>query len=495
MPKSPKRSLSSLSLSLLGAVALLSQTGCATAATPASSPAEPSPAETRRAEAASSRTDSNAPRRSPTPFASTYKPMPSGAVLITNATILTGTGQRIDGGSVLLRDGKIAAVSAQRLEAPGATVVDGSGKWVTPGIIDAHSHLGVYASPEIESRSDGNEMTDPNTAEVWAEHAIWPQDPQFPLALAGGVTSLHILPGSANLFGGRSVTVKNVLGRAATDMKFPGAPQGLKVACGENPKRVYGERNRAPSTRMGSAAGYRAAWLKARKYRDDRERAKDGGRDAKAPDVDLELETMADVLDGKILVQNHCYEAGDMMVLLEISKEFGFKIAAFHHAVEAYKIADVLAREGVCADMWADSWGFKLEAFDGIPENAALVHKAGGCAVIHSDSAEGIQRLNQEAAKAMAAGNRMGMDLRPEEVIRWVTSNPAKSLGIDGMTGTLEEGKMADVVLWSTNPFSVYAKADKVWIDGALAFDRTDSTRRPVTDFELGQRDGKEVTP
>ncbi|HEX2222638.1 MAG TPA: amidohydrolase, partial [Thermoanaerobaculia bacterium] len=179
MPLSPKRSLSSLSLSLLGAAALLSQTGCATAAAPASSPAE-----TRRAEAPATRTDARSdaspPRRSTSPFASTYKPMASSAVLITNATILTGTGQRIDGGSVLLRDGKVAAVSAQRLEAPGATVVDGTGKWVTPGIIDAHSHLGVYASPEIEAREDGNEATDPNTAEVWAEHSIWPQDPQFP---------------------------------------------------------------------------------------------------------------------------------------------------------------------------------------------------------------------------------------------------------------------------------------------------------------------------
>jgi imidazolonepropionase-like amidohydrolase len=484
MRSSPASSLSFLSVSLLGV--LLCQAGCATAApAPAAAPDQP-------AQARQTAPETSQKTQTPPPFPSTYKPLPSpGPVLITNATILDGTGRRIEGGAVLLRDGKIAAVG-QSLEAPaGATVVDGTGKWVTPGFIDAHSHLGVYSSPEIQARDDGNEDTDPNTAEVWAEHSIWPQDPQFPLALAGGVTTQQILPGSANLIGGRSVIIKTVLGRGETDMKFPGAPQGLKMACGENPKRVYGSRNRTPATRMGSAAGYRAAWIKAEKYRrdwDEYNRKKEAGQDAKAPDRDLELETLAAALRGDILVQTHCYEAGDMLVMLGISKEFGYKISAFHHAVEAYKIADILAKEGICADMWADSWGFKLEAYDGIPENAALVHKAGGCAVIHSDSAENIQRLNQEAAKAMAAGNRMGMSLTPEVVIQWITLNPAKSLGIDRMTGSLEEGKMADVVLWSSNPFSVYAKADKVWIDGALAFDRADPAHRPVTDYELGLR-------
>jgi imidazolonepropionase-like amidohydrolase len=274
-------------------------------------------------------------------------------------------------------------------------------------------------------------------------------------------------------------------------MKFPGAPHGLKMACGENPKRVYGEKGRAPSTRMGNVAGYRRAWIDAGEYRrqwnEYREKKKDGdAKDSKPPARDLSKETLAGVLNGEILVQNHCYRADEMLTMIDIAREFGYKIAAFHHAVEAYKIADVLAREGICADIWADSWGFKMEALDGIPENAAILHKAGACVVIHSDSAQVIQRLNQEAAKAMGVGRRMGLDLRAEDAIRWITINPAKSMGIAGQTGSLEVGKMADVVVWSGDPFSVYSRAEKVYIDGALAYDRNDPSKRPRTDFELG---------
>jgi imidazolonepropionase-like amidohydrolase len=452
----------------------------------ASAPADVSPKapETQQAETA------------PTPpFPSTYRPLPSRPVLITNATILTAAGDRIEGGSVLLSDGKIAAVGRQ-VEAPADVErVDGTGKWITPGIIDAHSHLGVYASPGVEAHSDGNEATEPNTAEVWAEHSIWPQDPQFPLALAAGVTSMQILPGSANLFGGRGVTIKNVPARGFQGMKFPGAPYGLKMACGENPKRVYGGRGRSPATRMGNVAGYRSAWIRAAKYRSDldeyEKKVKDGDKTARAPDRDLEAETLAGVLRGEILVQNHCYRADEMLTMIDIAKEFGYKITAFHHAVEAYKIADVLAANDICADMWADWWGFKMEAFDGIRENIPLVHKAGGCAVVHSDSSEGIQRLNQEAAKAMAAGNRMGMTLKEEDAIRWLTLNPAKSLGIAGKTGSLEPGKMADVVLWSGNPFSVYSRAERVWIDGALLYDRNNPALQPRMDFDLGMEVGQ----
>ena len=307
---------------------------------------------------------------------------------------------------------------------------------------------------------------------------------------------MQILPGSANLFGGRSVTVKNVPNRGVYGMKFPGAPYGLKMACGENPKRVYGSKGRSPSTRMGNVAGYRSAWIKAREYMqkwDKYEAKKRDGKEADEPTRDLQLETLAGVLRGEILVQNHCYRADEMLTMIEIAKEFGYKVTAFHHAVEAYKIADVLAANGICADMWADWWGFKMEAFDGIRENIALVEKAGGCAVVHSDSADGIQRLNQEAAKAMAAGNRMGMHLREEDAIRWLTINPARSLGIGQQTGSLEPGKMADVVVWSGNPFSVYSRAEKVYIDGALVYDRNDPARQPEMDFELGIRDAEEV--
>jgi imidazolonepropionase-like amidohydrolase len=502
-----RRSLVFSAVALLLALALC---GCASAPSP--SPTAAPQQEVKKEEAPASKTEGPASepetrKAGEAAYASTYQPLPSQPVLITNATILTAAGERIERGSVLMRDGRIAAVGATFEVPAGVAVVDGTGKWVTPGVIDAHSHLGVYPSPGVEGHEDGNEATDPNTAEVWAEHSVWPQDPQFPLALAGGVTAMQILPGSANLFGGRGVTVKNVPARDVYGMKFPGAPYGLKMACGENPKRVYGEqKGRAPSTRMGNVAGYRAAWIKAQRYRhnwQEYERRKtsgekkgndkgDGGWE-EVPERDLEMETLSGVLAGDILVQNHCYRADEMLTMIDIAKEFGYKIAAFHHAVEAYKIADVLAANGICADMWADWWGFKMEAFDGIRENIALVEKAGGCAIVHSDSAEGIQRLNQEAAKAMAAGNRMGMSLREEDAIRWITLNPAKSLGIDRQTGSLEAGKMADVVVWSGNPFSVYSRAEKVYIDGALAYDRNDPARQPEMDFELGIRDAAEV--
>jgi imidazolonepropionase-like amidohydrolase len=420
----------------------------------------------------------------PKPYESRYKALPSGPTLLTGATVLTGTGERLDDADVLMSDGKIQAIG-QGLSADGATVVDAGGRWITPGVIDLHSHLGVYPSPGTESHSDGNEVTGPNTAEVWAEHSVWPQDPGFVTALAGGVTSLQILPGSANLFGGRSVTLKNVPGRNVMDMKFPGAPYGLKMACGENPKRVYGSRGQAPGTRMGNVAGYRTAWIAAAEYKKKIEAA--GGPDGGEPPTrDLELETLAGVLSGEILIHNHCYRGDEMSVMLDIAKEFDYKITAFHHAVEAYKIADLLAENDTCAAMWADWWGFKMEAFDGIRENAALVDLAGACAIIHSDSAIGIQRLNQETAKVMGAASRVGIDLPPEKAIRWITANPAKALGVADQTGTLEVGKMADVVIWSDDPFSVYSRADQVYIDGALAFDRFDESVNPVTDFSLG---------
>ena len=419
------------------------------------------------------------------PYPSTYRPLPSTPTLITNATVLTGTGERIDAGSVLLDGGKIAAVGRDLTAPAGVTVVDGTGKWVTPGVIDVHSHLGVYPSPEVDAHSDGNEATDPVTSEVWAEHSVWPHDPQFPLALAAGVTSMQILPGSANLIGGRSVTVKNVPSRTVQGLKFPGAPYGLKMACGENPKRVYGNRNRAPSTRMGNVAGYRQAWIEAKEYAGEWDRW-DPSDDDDPPDRDLGLKTLSGVLKGEILVQNHCYRADEMAVMIDVAREFGYRITAFHHATEAYKIADLLQANDICAAMWADWWGFKMEALDGIRENVALVDAAGACAVVHSDSAEGIQRLNQEAAKAMAAGRRAGFDIPPERAIRWITGNAAKAIGIADRTGSLAPGKMADVVLWSGDPFSVYSKAEKVWIDGALLFDRSDPARQPRTDFELG---------
>lgn len=416
------------------------------------------------------------------PYPSTYKAYPGRPTAIRGATIFDGEGGHIDNGVVFLSDGKVTAIGGPDTPIPAdIAVFDGTGKYLTPGVIDIHSHLGNYPSPGVEANSDGNEATAPVTAHVWAEHSIWPQDAGFSRALAnGGVTSLQILPGSANLFGGRSVTLKNVPARTMQGMKFPGAPQGLKMACGENPKRVYGSKGREPSTRMGNMAVNRQTWIKAREYQKKRAAGKDQTRD-------LGMETLADVLEGKIMVHNHCYRADEMANVIDMSKEFGYKVAAFHHAVEAYKIADLLRDNGICAALWGDWYGFKMEAYDGIKENIPLVHRAGACAIVHSDDQDGIQRLNQEAAKALGAGRRMGIDISDEVAWTWLAINPARAMGIDQQTGSLKVGKMADVVLWNGNPFSTYTRPEKVWIDGALLYDSANPKLRPVVDFELGQ--------
>lgn len=417
-------------------------------------------------------------------YPSTYVRHPNAPVFIRNATVMTAVGPEIAGASVLFRDGKVVAVGKDLTAPADATIIDGTGKFVTPGIIDDHSHLGVYAAPGTWAESDGNEATNPVTPNVWAEHSFWPQDPQIPLAIAGGVTVIEALPGSANLIGGRSATLRLIPARTVQEMKFPGAPYALKMACGENPKRVY--ENRGPSTRMGNMAGYRAAFIQAEQYRAKWDAwRKDPKGDP--PARDLGLETLAEVLRGNIQVQNHCYRADEMAQMIDLSKEFGFKIRSFHHVVEGYKIADLLARNGIAASVWADWWGFKMEAYDGIPENAALLTTAGVKTVIHSDSEDGIQRLNQAAAEALYAGQQAGIPVTRLDAIRWITANPAWVLRIEQETGTLEPGKDADVVLWSGDPFSVYSKAEKVWNDGWLVFDRNDPGHQYRTDFNVGQ--------
>lgn len=426
------------------------------------------------------------------PFPSTYSVYDSPSVLIQNATVLDGLGNLLESGDVLLRDGKVAAVG-EDVGIPddeGLITIDASGKWVTPGIIDNHSHLGVYPSPSVSAHDDGNEISAPVTAEVWAEHGIWPQDPGFTRALSSGVTAMQILPGSANLFGGRGVTLKNVPARTVQGMKFPGAPYTLKMACGENPKRVYGYGSGAfpggaPYSRMGNVAGYRAAWSKATEYRRKWEKYEEEGGDA--PARDLELDTLSQVLDGEILVHMHCYRADEMAQILDMAEEFGYTVSAFHHAIESYKIADLLAEADVCSAMWADWWGFKMEAYDTVRENIPLVHSAGACAIVHSDSDVGIQRLNQEAAKALADGNKIGLDIDKATAWLWLSLNPAKSLGIADRTGSLEIGKDGDVVIWSGDPFSSFTLAEQVYIDGAKMYDRADPAYQPVMDFELGQ--------
>ncbi|ATC86340.1 MULTISPECIES: amidohydrolase [Pseudoalteromonas] len=425
------------------------------------------------------------------PYPSTYQPVSTSSTLITNATVLTGTGERLDEADVLLVDGKVQQVGKD-LTATADVTIDAQGKWVTPGIIDVHSHLGAYPSPSVESHQDGNEMTSPNTAEVWVEHSVWPQDPGFNRAREGGITSLQILPGSANLFGGRGVTLKNVPAHTMQGMKFPEAPYGLKMACGENPKRVYGRQGVLPSTRMGNMAGYRMAWAEAAEYKrawDKYDADYEAGLNPEAPVRDIKHDTLRGVLEGEVRIHNHCYKAEEMAMMIDLSKEFNYDAGTFHHGVEAYKIADLLAENGSCAALWPDWWGFKMEAYDMVQENVAIVDAVkNSCAVVHSDSDTTIQRLNQEAGKVMYRANENGFDISEQHAIKWITANAAKSLGIDDKTGSLEAGKQGDVVIWNQSPFSVYAKAEQVFVDGAKVYDRNDSAYQATSDFMLGQQ-------
>lgn len=424
------------------------------------------------------------------PHPSTYQPLPRHNTLISGATVLDGAGGRQEESDVLLVDGKIAGVG-RNLERPAdVAVVDAQGRWVTPGLIDVHSHNGTYTLPLVfddPPTYDITEVSSPNVAETWIEHAINVQDEAFVLALQGGVTTLQVLPGSVPLFGGRSVVLKTILASTVYGMKFPDARHGLKMACGENPKAAFGSRGAAPTSRQGEVAEMRAAWLKAREYLQVWRDYKAGGEDAEPPARDLELDSLAAVLNGDMRVHLHCYRADDIAVMLAVAHEFDFRIAAIHHAAEAYKVAELLAAAGVCAAVWSDWWGFKMEVMDGIKENAAFVDAAGGCALMHSDSPFIGQHLTIEAAKAMAAGQRAGFDITPERAIKWVTSNPARALGLDDRIGRIAPGYNADVVIWSGNPFSMYTKADRVYVDGALAYDRADPARQPHSDMMLGQ--------
>lgn len=427
----------------------------------------------------------------PDPFPSTYKPLPRLDTLITHATILDGAGHRLEDASLLLHEGKVSAIGTAVAAPAGVHRIDARGRWVTPGLIDVHTHIGDFPTPftlQDAKHSDVNEETDPNTAQVWALHSIRVQDPQWERERAGGVTVLQVLPGSSNLFGGRGVVLKNIPAVTVQAMEYPGAMPSLKMACGQNPKETYGDRGQFPSSEMGNVAGYRQAWIDAQEYM----RAWDAyaaHHDANQPPPhrDLRMETLAAVLRGQILVDMHCYRADEMAVLLDVAREFHYHIAAFHHALEAYKIVPLLKQNDVCVAVWPNWWGYKPEAYDGIPANAAFVDKEGGCVLLHSDAVVDGERLTTDAAIAMGAGRRAGVEIAPERAIQWITLNPAKSLHLDAEIGSLEVGKHADVVLWSGDPFSVYTRAELVFLDGALIYDRSDRARQAVTDFELGQ--------
>lgn len=385
-------------------------------------------------------------------------------VVIKNATVMTVTHGNITNGSVYIKDGKIAAVG-ENVNAPAsATVIDAGGKYVTPGIVDSHSHIALD--------DDVNEATSPITPHMMMKDAFDYQDKAIYRALAGGVTTSLLLHGSANMIGGQAIVIKHKYGASRDEMLFPNAPRSIKFASGENPKRVYGGRDQLPSTRMGNFAVQREALVQAQDYMREwdsyNEKVKRGDKDATLPKHDLKLEALADVLRGKLMVQIHCYRADEMLTEMAMAKEFGYKIRAFHHALEAYKVADQLAANNVAIATFADWWGYKQEAWDAIPWNATLSMRKGVRVAIKSDSEDYTRRLNQEAAKTMRYGGAT-----EEEALKMITLNAAWIVGVDDRVGSIEVGKDADLVIWDGYPLSSYGVPEKVLIDGDVYFDRS----------------------
>jgi imidazolonepropionase-like amidohydrolase len=383
--------------------------------------------------------------------------------VIKNAILLTGTNGRVEHASVYVKDGKIVAYGANVAAPATATVIDAEGKYVTPGIIDPHSHMALDG--------DVNEATNPVVPQMMMKDAFDYNDKAIYRALAGGVTSSLLLHGSADMIGGQAVVIKTKYGLDRDQMLFPGAPQSIKFASGENPKRVFGDKKQLPSTRMGNFEVMREAFTQAKDYQrswdEYNEKVKKGDKAASAPKKDLKLEALVQVLQGKMLVQIHCYRSDEMLTEIAIAKEFGYKIRAFHHALEAYKVPDFLAKDNIGIATFADWWGYKYEAWDAIPWNAVIAMRHGVKVAIKSDSDDYMRRLNQEAAKTMRYGGAT-----EDEAMQMLTINPAWIMGIDDKTGSIDVGKDADLVLWSGYPLSSYGVPEKVWIDGDVYFDR-----------------------
>jgi len=390
-------------------------------------------------------------------------------VVIRNGTIMTASRGTIQRGSVLVRNGKIAAVGANVEVPAGATVIDATGKYVTPGLIDSHSHMALSGNTDND---DVNEATSPITPHMMMEDAFDYTDKAIYRALAGGVTSALLLHGSANMIGGQAVVIKTKFGLGRDQLLFPNAPRSIKFASGENPKRVYGGRNQLPSTRMGNFAVQRAALAEARDYMrewdDYNAKVQKGDKDAKRPKKDLKLEALADVLRGKLLVQIHCYRADEFLTEMAIAREFGYKIRAFHHALEVYKVAEQVAKEGIAIATFTDWWGYKHEAFDAIPWAPVMSMRRGVRVAIKSDSDDYVRRLNQEAGKAIRYGGAT-----EQEALQMITLNAAWVMGIEDRVGSIDVGKDADLVIWNSPPLSSYALVEKVLIDGEVFFDRS----------------------
>jgi imidazolonepropionase-like amidohydrolase len=384
-------------------------------------------------------------------------------LVIKNAIVMTVTHGNLKNASVYVKDGKIAEVGESVKAPASAIVIDAGGKYLTPGIVDSHSHLALD--------DDVNEATSPITPQIMMQDAFDYQDKAIYRALAGGVTTSLLLHGSANMIGGQAVVIKHKYGAGRDAMLFPNAPRSIKFASGENPKRVYGTRNELPSTRMGNFAVQRDALVQAQDYirswDDYNAKLKRGDKEASPPKHDLKLEALADVLRGKLMVQIHCYRADEFETEIAMAKEFGYHIRAFHHALEAYKVPEKLAAENIGIATFADWWGYKHEAWDAIPWNAVIAMRKGVRVAIKSDSDDFARRLNQEAAKTMRYGGAT-----EEEALKMITLNAAWIVGVDDKVGSIEAGKDADLVIWDGYPLSSAAVPNKVLIDGDVYFDR-----------------------
>ena len=405
----------------------------------------------------------------------------SGATLIKNATVLTVTKGTLQNTDLLLQNGKIARIG-QSLQAPaGATVVDATGKFVMPGIIDPHSHMMSDAVNEgslsVTSMVRITDVLNPTAINVYR-------------ALAGGVTTINILHGSANTIGGQNATVKLKYGREVDQMVFPGAPPGIKFALGENVTRKSrtalpgGPPARYPTSRMGQEEVLRDAFTRARDYKATWEDYRRAGAKGVAPRRDLELEPLVEVLDGKRLVHAHGYRGDEMLMLLNVADEFGFKVKTLQHGLEGYKIATEIAKHGAGLSTFADSWSYKIEAYDAIPYNVAILARHGVLTTINSDSDERVRRLNIDAAKLMRYGG-----LTEEEALKTITLNGAQQLGVQDRVGSIEVGKDADVAIWNAHPLSVYANVDRTYIEGEVFFDR----QRDLADREAKARERQQL--
>jgi imidazolonepropionase-like amidohydrolase len=397
----------------------------------------------------------------------------SDEVLIRNATVLTITRGTLTNADVLIKRGKIAGVGKNLKASASAMVIDATGKFVMPGIIDCHSHSMLDAI---------NEGSLAVTSMVRTSDALNPTDPDLYRELAGGTTTLNLLHGSANPIGGLNTVVKIKYGRPTEEFIFPGAMPGIKFALGENVKRsnfpaLAGVQRRYPATRMGVEETIREAFTRARDYKsawDEYKAAiRRGDKNAMPPRRDIQLDPLVEILEGKRYVHAHSYRADEILMLINLANELGFKVRTFQHVLEGYKVAKEIAQHGAGASTFADFWGYKIEAYDAIPYNAAIMTRAGVVVSMNSDSDERARRLNIEAAKAMRYG-----DLSEEQALKLITLNPAIQLGIQDRVGSIEVGKDADVVIWNGHPFSVYSRVDTTFVDGEIFFDREQDLAR-----------------